>query len=336
MGLFDKRVARQPLHYPWAHEWINKMYSGFWTAEEFNFLSDLGQYKTQLTPSEKQLVTRTLTAVGQVEIAVKTFWARLGDHLPHPEISDLGYAMSNSEVIHNLAYEKLLTVLGMAGSFEENLKHPALGDRVKYLTKHLEPKYNDTRQQYIRSIVLFTLFVENASLFSQFYILLHLNKTKAILKDTAQQVNYTRSEEDMHRMIGIKIINTLREEYPELFTKELEEDVYKETLKAIEAENKVIDWLLDGYSVEGLNGPILKAFIKDRMINSLKLIGFKTPKITNQEEELLASTEWFNVGQMGTVVTDFFQQRPTEYSKHNRTYTEDELWDDTNKLLLGN
>ena len=328
MGLFEGRVVRKPFQYNWANEYVHAIYAGFWTSEEFNFIADKGQFQTALSKKDQDMVVRTLSAIGQVEIAVKTFWAKLGDHFPHPEISDLGFAMANSEVIHNMAYEKLLDVLGLQDAFQKNLDVPVIRDRVAYLRKHSEAVYKDEKKQYIKSIILFTLFVENASLFSQFYILMHLNKNKGILKDTAQQVLYTRNEEDLHRLIGIRLINTLRAEYPDLFDAGLEEYIYRETLKAIEAENKVIDWLLDGHEEKGLSSPILKAFIKKRMVDSLNMIGMKSPKINEGEKDLLRSTEWFDVGQHAVVMTDFFQQRPTEYSKHSRAFTVEDLFDE--------
>jgi len=122
MGLFDAQVSRKPNLYPETQQYIDAMWAGFWTSNEFSFKSDYAQFKTQLTDQEREVVVRTLSAIGQIEVAVKTFWAKLGDHLPHPAIKDLGYVMANSEVIHNIAYEKLLTVLGLEHVFEENLQ----------------------------------------------------------------------------------------------------------------------------------------------------------------------------------------------------------------------
>ena len=113
MGLFDEQISRKPDNYPWAKDFIHAFWSTQWTPNEFNFKADYGQYKTEMTDQERQIVARTLSCIGQVEISVKTFWAKLGDNLPHPSISDLGYTMANSEVVHNLAYEKLLDVLQM-------------------------------------------------------------------------------------------------------------------------------------------------------------------------------------------------------------------------------
>lgn len=193
--IFDEQIQRKPDNYPWAKHFIDTAWETFWTPDEFNFTSDYNDFKVNMTDEERQVLTRTLSAIQQIEVAVKTFWANLGDNLPHPSLRDLGYVMANQEVIHNNAYEKLLTVLGLEDTFEQNLSNPVIAGRVEYLRKYLKKVYENDKKQYVYAITLFTLFVENVSLFSQFFIILHMNRTRGILKDTAQQVKYTRNEE---------------------------------------------------------------------------------------------------------------------------------------------
>jgi ribonucleoside-diphosphate reductase beta chain len=312
--LFEEQLSRKPDLYPWTKKFIDAIWEGFWTPDEFNFRSDYSQFKTDLTPEEQQVIVRTLSAIGQIEVAVKSFWADVGKHLPHPSIRDLGYAMANSEVIHNMAYEKLLDVLHLTHVFEENLNEEVIRGRVNYLKKYLDKVYTDDRKQYIYSIILFTLFVENVSLFSQFYIIMHFNRNRAILKDCAQQVQYTRNEEMLHAQVGITLINTLREEYPELFDAELESRIQEEILASLESESGVIDWMIGEYAVEGLDAEILKNFIKNRMKDSMSQIGFDTSAISI-DEELLEKTFWFDEALLGSTMTDFFQKRPVEYAK---------------------
>lgn len=314
MGLFDEQIARKPDYYPWSKKFIDAIWEGFWTPDEFNFRADYSQFKTELTEQEKEVIVKTLSAIGQIEVAVKTFWADLGKNLPHPSIRDLGFAMANSEVIHNMAYEKLLDVLQLTDVFEENLREEVIIGRVNYLKKYLEKKYSDNRKQYIYSIILFTLFVENVSLFSQFYVIMHFNRNRALLKDCAQQVQYTRNEEMLHAQVGIQLINTLKQEYPELFDEELESKIMEECVDSIKAESKVIDWIMGDYSVDGLDSAILKTFVAKRMKDSLDQIGFDSSKIY-YDENLLEKTEWFDEALYGTNMTDFFQKRPVEYSK---------------------
>jgi ribonucleoside-diphosphate reductase beta chain len=263
---------------------------------------------------------RTLSAIGQIEVAVKTFWAKLGDNLPHPSLQDLGYVMANIEVIHNNAYERLLTVLDLEDIFDQNLKLDWIQGRVKYLKKYTHRFYKDSKKQYLYALILFTLFVENVSLFSQFYVINWFSSFKNVLKDTDQQVKYTRNEELIHGLIGTKIINTIKEEYPELIDEEFTKRISNEAVEAFDAESKIIDWMVNGIDEKGLSAPILKEFVKNRINESLVQIGFD--KVFEINEELIAETMWFQEQLLGNNMTDFFHSKDTGYSKKNQCFDE--------------
>jgi ribonucleoside-diphosphate reductase beta chain len=322
--IFEEQISRKPNHYPWAEQFTEAMHNGFWTDKEFSFKSDVQQFKTQLSDKEREVIVRTLSAIGQIEVAVKTFWAKLGENLPHPSLQDLGYVMANVEVIHNNAYERLLTVLDLEDVFEENMKLDWIQGRVKYLRKYTHKFYKDSKKQYLYALILFTLFVENVSLFSQFYVINWFARFKNVLKDTDQQVKYTRNEENIHALVGIKIINTIREEYPELFDEELEQRILHEAQEAFKSESKIVDWMVNGTQEQGLSADILKEFIKNRINESLVQIQF--PKVFEVDEDLISATTWFDEELLGNNMTDFFHSRPTEYSKKNQSFSEDDLF----------
>jgi ribonucleoside-diphosphate reductase beta chain len=324
LKIFDEQVVRKPNLYPWTEKFIEAMHNGFWTDKEFNFKSDLHNFKVNLSDQEKEIIIRTLSAIGQIEVAVKTFWAKLGDNLPHPALQDLGYVMANVEVIHNSAYERLISVLGLEEVFAENLKLEWIQGRVKYLKKYTHRFYKDSKKQYLYALILFTLFVENVSLFSQFYVINWFARFKNVLKDTDQQVKYTRNEENIHALVGTKIINTIREEYPELFDKELEEKVLDEAQSAFEAESKIVDWMVNGINEPGLTADILKEFIKNRINSSLLQIGFSA--VFSIDEEKLNQTMWFEEELLGNNMTDFFYSRPVDYSKKSQSFGEEDLF----------
>lgn len=195
MGLFEEQIARKPNKYPWTEKFIEVTQAGFWTHREFSFQSDIQDFKVNLTDQEKQVIIRSLSVIGQVEIAVKMFWGNIGKSLPHPSLIDLGFVLANTEVIHGNAYERLLEVLGIEDSFDEILNLKIIKNRVSYLKKHLDHYSFNDRQQFIYSLILFTLFIENLSLFSQFYTISWFNKNKNLLKDTNKQIEYTAREE---------------------------------------------------------------------------------------------------------------------------------------------
>ena len=322
--IFTEQVSRKPNRYPWTDQFIEAMHNGFWTDKEFSFKSDIQQFKVELSDQEREIIVRTLSAIGQIEVAVKTFWAKLGENLPHPSLCDLGYVMANVEVIHNNAYERLLQILGLEDIFEENLKLEWIQGRVKYLRKYTHKFYKDSKKQYLYALILFTLFVENVSLFSQFYIVNWFARNKNVLKDTDQQVKYTRNEENIHALVGIKIINTIREEHPELFDEELEKRILHEAEEALTAESKIVDWMVNGYKEDGLNADLLKGFIKNRIISSLEQIGFNSP--FEVDNDSLEATMWFEEELMGNNMADFFHTRPTEYPKKNQSFDEEDLF----------
>ena len=300
------------------------MHNGFWTDKEFSFSSDIQDFNVNLSEDEREMIIRTLSAIGQIEVAVKKFWSKLGDNLPHPSLTDLGYVMANVEVIHNNAYERLLKVLGLEDVFEENLKLDFIEGRVKYLRKYNHKFYKDSKKQYVYALTLFTLFVENVSLFSQFYVINWFNRYRNVLKDTGQQVKYTRNEENIHALAGIKIINTIRSEHPELFDEELEERISHEAKAAFVAESYLVDWMVNGFNEKGLNADILKEFIKNRINDSLEKIGFDSA--FDVDTSLLEDTMWFEEELLGNNATDFFHSRPVEYSKNSQTFDADDLF----------
>lgn len=324
--IFDEQIARKPDLYPFATQYIDTMWAGHWTPNEFTFASDLQNYRVDMTNEERLVIRNTLSAIGQIEIAVKRFWARLGDNLPHPSLVDLGLVMAGIEVIHNRAYEKLLDVLQLQDAFEENLKLDIIKGRVAYLRKYNEKVYKDNRKQYVYALVLFTLFVENVSLFSQFYIVLWFNRYRNILKDTAQQVQYTTKEELIHAQVGIKLIEVIKSEYPDLFDADMKARVEHEAQEAFRAESAIVDWMLGDYRGIGLTPDILKQYIRVRLNESLVSVGCDA--IFPIDAELAEQTRWMDEEVLGNAATDFFHKRAIEYSKSTTSFNEDDVFAD--------
>lgn len=324
MAIFDEQISRKPNYYKFTDSFIEAIHNNFWTHREFNFSSDIQDFKVKLSDQEKEIIVRALSTIGMLEISVKKFWGKLGDNLPHPSLSDLGFTFSSNEVVHSLAYERLLDVLGIEDAFDKILELDIIKGRVNYLKKHLHKFHSDNKKQFIYSLILFSLFIENLALFSQFYTVSWFGRYKNVLNHTNKQIEYTSREENLHAMAGIEIINTIRKEYPELFDAELEEKIIKESKEAVEYEFEIIEWIINGYNQKSLNSPLLKEFIKNRMNESLVLIGYS--KIFDIDNALLEKTTWFDEQVLGNNMTDFFFSRPVEYAKKSQSFNEEDLF----------
>lgn len=322
--IFDEQISRKPDLYPWTQDFIEAMHNGFWTDKEFSFQSDKQDFMVSLNEQEKEIIVRALATIGQLEISVKKFWAKLGDNLPHPSINDMGYVMANTEVIHGDAYERLLEVLGIDDAFEKILELDIIKGRVNYLRKHLHKFHADNKKQFVYSLILFTLFVENIALFSQFYTISWFGRYKNVLKDTNKQVEYTSREENLHAIIGMKIVNVIRKEHPELFDEQLEAKIINEAEQAVKYEMQIIEWIVNGYDSDNLNSEVLKEFVKNRMNESLKEIGFA--KAFDIDEELIAKTVWFDEQVLGNNQSDFFHSRPVEYTRAGKCFAVEDIF----------
>ena len=69
--IFEEQVSRKPDHYPWTQDFIEAMHEGFWTDKEFSFSSDLQDFNVSLNDQEREIIIRTLSAIGQIEVSVK-------------------------------------------------------------------------------------------------------------------------------------------------------------------------------------------------------------------------------------------------------------------------
>ena len=58
--LFDEQIARKPDRYPWTRDFIEAIWKGFWTPDEFNFRSDYSQFKSDLSDKEQEVVVKTM------------------------------------------------------------------------------------------------------------------------------------------------------------------------------------------------------------------------------------------------------------------------------------
>jgi ribonucleotide reductase beta subunit family protein with ferritin-like domain len=194
-SIFKKDNSVEDPYEGWAVEWMRKIWHGFWTDAEFSFNSDIHDFKTKLTEQERGVIIRAISAIANIENRVKLRWSNLHQTLPWDSIANLGLTMGGNEVIHAMAYKKLLKVLGLEQIWKDNENEPCIKRRIAYLQKHLQNHYKDKEKQFLYSIALFTLFVEHVSLFSQFYIIMWFWRYRNVLKDTSQQVNYTKNEE---------------------------------------------------------------------------------------------------------------------------------------------
>lgn len=325
MSIFDNRVNYKPFEYGQITDpLINAMWAGHWTHNEFSFESDVQDFNTRLTDEEKNIIKRTVLIISQVEVAVKSYWSNIGKLLPKPEIAEMGSVFGGVEVIHSKAYSEILSVLGFNDDFQGLLSEGVVQNRVNYLQKYNEKNYENDKKQIAYSLALFSLFTENLSLFSQFYVILGFNRFKNIFKDISNVVQYTSKEENLHAEGGIALLTQIRKENDEIFDQDFIEKIIEEANVALNAEKSIISWILQGYENEFLSEDILITYVKKRMNES-----FEKLNINYQFEYdvyLAEQTSWMDEEVYASALTDFFYKKPIDYTRKMKSFSEDDLF----------
>jgi ribonucleoside-diphosphate reductase beta chain len=328
--MFEKRINLKPYEYPELYEYVPAIRHSYWIHSEFNFTSDIQDFKTRLSDKECSAIKNTMLAISQIEVAVKSFWGDMYQKIPKPEIGSVGATFAESEVRHADAYSHLLEILGLNKEFESLKKKPVIMKRVKYLETALINSKSENTQEYAESVLLFSLFIEHVSLFSQFLIIMAFNKHKNMLKGISNVVEATSKEEQIHGDFGIDLIKILKSENPEWFNSDYESRIQDMCKKAYEAESAIVDWIFEKGELDFLPKAHVNEFVKDRFNRSLESIGLK--KVFKTNENLLNETEWFNDEIIGTKHGDFFVKRSINYSKRTQSITGDDLFNKDESL----
>ena len=151
--IFKPRTNILPYEYPQLLAYKDAIRHSYWIDTEFNFTEDIQDFKVTITPSERDVIKKTMLAIAQIEVNVKTFWADMYKRMPITEVGDVGMTFAESEVRHKDAYARLLRILGLEKEFQSVIEVPAIAGRLKYLKKYLDGTRSRDDKMYTKSVL---------------------------------------------------------------------------------------------------------------------------------------------------------------------------------------
>lgn len=324
MGIFDKRINYKPFEYPEVLTFIDAINKSFWVHSEVDFTADIQDFHSQLSDADRSAVKNSLLAIAQIEVSVKTFWGNLYQHMPKPELNGLGATFAECEFRHSEAYSRLLEVLGYNQDFEELIQIPVIRKRIDYLESVLKNSNSFTPKEYVSSLLMFSILIENVSLFSQFAIILSFTRFRGFMKNVSNIIAWTSVDEQVHANAGIYLINKIKEEQPDLLQEVDYKKIYSLVKESVQLEAEILDWIFEKGELQEISKDNLLNFMKFRVDNSLSEIGLQ--KLFNITTTEYKPMEWFEEEVFANSLDDFFAKRPTEYTKHDKSITENDLF----------
>ena len=310
------RQYYKPFEYQDAFEYYKQQHRVHWLADEIPLASDINDFKLKLTDSEKNLIGNILKSFAQTEVHVNDYWSsKVTQWFPKPEIVAMGSTFGAFEAIHAEAYARLNEELGL-DNFQAFLEDEIAKAKIDRLVEINSESLKDKAL----SLAIFSAFTEGVNLFSSFAILMSF-QLRNLMKGTGQIVAWSVRDESLHSKAGCWLFRTLIEEYPELNTSELQDEIENACYISVELEFDFIDKAFEMGNIDGINKEQLKNFIKARANSKMEELGYKG-LYNDVDPNLLQQMEWFGHLTSGVEHQDFFSGRVTQYSKSTADWSD--------------
>jgi len=320
-NLLHERIVYKPFEYPQAYEYWLSQQQAHWLHTEVPMMSDLNDWKQNLSETEKNIIGSILKGFAQTETIVNDYWSGLVTKwFRKPEVIMMATTFGSMETIHAEAYSLLNETLGL-DDFSEFLEDETTMAKIENLMLVRDSFDGEKNLHEIaKSLAIFSAFTEGVNLFSSFAVLLSF-KMRNKLKGVGQIVEWSIRDESMHSEAGCWLFRTLVEENPYLKTKELEAAINEAALLSLKLELDFIDKVYELGDLEGCSKYDLQNFIKNRVNTKLGDLGYN-PIVTDIDMTAVERMKWFDALSAGKQHTDFFANRVTNYSKGHMTWDE--------------
>ena len=324
-NITQERVVYKPFEYPEAFDFWMKQQQAHWLHTEVPMMSDVNDWKQNLSESEKNVIGSILKGFAQTETIVNDYWSTLVTKwFRKPEIIAMAVCFANMETVHAEAYSLLNEELGL-DDFSEFLEDESTMAKIQALMdvrdkNEGEPDWNERA----KSLAIFSAFTEGVNLFSSFAILLSF-KLRNLLKGVGQIVEWSIRDESLHSEAGCWLFRQLLLEKPELNTPELKEAIKQAALLSLKLELDFIDKVYEMGDLDGCSKYDLVSFIKYRVNTKMQDLGYE-PVVNAIDDASIKRMKWFDSLSAGKQHTDFFANRVTNYSKGVQNWDANDLF----------
>src|SRR5271168_577187 len=258
-GLLTPNPVYKPFRYPWAYEAWQKQQQVHWLPEEVPLADDVKDWKQKLTAAERNLLTQIFRFFTQADVEVNNCYMKKYAQVFQPtEVQMMLSAFSNMETIHIAAYSHLLDTIGMPEiEYSAFLRYKQMKDKYDYM----QGFSCDGPVEIARTLAVFGAFTEGLQLFASFAMLMNFPRFNK-MKGMGQIVSWSVRDETLHTQSIIKLFKTFVEENPEVWTKDLQDEITSACKTIVAHEDAFIDLAFGIGGIEGLTAQDVKNYIR--------------------------------------------------------------------------
>ena len=236
-----------PHKHPEAWDMFLKGTANNWSPAEINMSTDIEQWKNnELTEDEKLLIKRTLGFFAGTESLVgNNLLLTVNRWVTDAECRQYILRQAYEESLHNWTVVTCCDsyTLKISEVYEAYLNIPSIKAKDDFLMnvttdvnrQDFSTKTTEGKREFMRNLVTYYLLAEGTFFFSGFAMILALGRQNK-LPGLSDQIRYTLRDETLHIQFGTYLINTIKEQYPTVWTKKFEEETVEHIKKAVELE----------------------------------------------------------------------------------------------------
>jgi ribonucleoside-diphosphate reductase beta chain len=309
-----------PHKHKYAWDLFLKGCANNWMPTEISMQNDIKQWKgDEITEDEKLLVKRCLGFfAGSESLVGNNLLLSAFRYITDAECRQYILRQAFEESLHNLTIVYICDSLDLDidevyAAYENIPSIKAKDDFLMSITNDItSPDFNHTslegKQEILRNFLTYWIVCEGTFFFSGFAMLLALGRQNK-LQGVSDQIKYTLRDESSHIAFGTYLINTLIEQNPEIWTKEIQDEFVSHIQKAVELEIAYAHDVLPT-GILGLNADMFVDYMHYIGNRRLEAIGldYRFPSDKNPFPWL---GEVVDVQAMG----NFFERRVREYQQ---------------------
>jgi ribonucleoside-diphosphate reductase beta chain len=291
-----------------------------WMPTEIPMQSDIKQWKNnEVTDDEKLLVKRCLGFfAGSESLVGNNLLMSAFKYITDPECRQYILRQAFEESLHNLTVVYIcdsldLNVDEVYRAYETIPSIKAKDDFLMNITSDINrPDFTTStlegKKELLNNLFTYYIICEGTFFFSGFAMLLALGRQNK-LQGVSDQIKYTLRDESLHIKFGTYMINTLISQYPEIWTKTIQEEFVDHIKKAVALETEYAKDVLPT-GILGLNSSMFvdyMHYIGNRRLESIGL-DYRFPSDQNP-------FPWLSEVVDTQAMTNFFERRVREYQQ---------------------
>lgn len=304
-GIFELNDIK----YQWAYNLWEVMLNNTWFPKEVDMTRDVSDYK-QLTDAEKTAYDKVLAQLIFMDsLQTNNLIDNVNPFITSPEINLILVRQAFEEALHAQSYAVMVDSISTNSAEiyelwrrDMMLKHK--NDAIAEVYDELG--VNPTDQNIVKAMFA-NQILEGIYFYSGFTYIYTLARSGKML-GSADMIRFIQRDEVTHLVLFQNMINSTKKERPELFTKELLDEVYEMFRNAVKLESEWGKYITGG-QILGLTNDIIEQYIQYLADERLKAVGME--KLYNAPHPI----KWVDqFSKFNDQKANFFESKNTNYS----------------------